>query len=136
MKNEMGLSLVEIVIALGILGIIAIIFLSSMSSSSIATFVADERTTAESLARTEMEYIKTESYQTGAPWTYELPATPPSWDVSHALPSGYAGYSVNVTATLPPTHFYDQGIQVVTVSVYHDDPVNPVVVLEGFKANR
>ena len=139
MKKESGFSLIEIIIALGLLGLISITFLSSMSGASTAYFTADERSTAESLARREMEYIKKESYMElnpSNPWNYELPSNPPSWDLSHALPSGYTNYSVNVTAQLPPTHFYDQGLQIITVIVYHTSDPNPVVTLEGYKANR
>jgi len=138
MKNEAGISLIEIIIALGLLGLISLAFLSSMSGASTAYFTADERSTAESLARREMEYIKKENYQAvnpASPWSYELPTTPPTWDPSHTIPGGYTGYRVNVAAQLPPSHFYDQGIQIITVAVYHN-AADPVVTLEGYKVNR
>ena len=141
MKNEAGLSLIELVIALGLLGLISMALLSSMSGASRAFYTADERSTAESLARRELEYVKNLDYNVYEcdpaclrvpTWNYELPTAPPVWDSSHALPSGYASYSVNVTAELLPMHFYYDGIHKITVIIYHND-TNPVVTLEGYK---
>jgi prepilin-type N-terminal cleavage/methylation domain-containing protein len=117
MKNERGFTLIETIIAVALLGVIAIAFLGALGTASLAIFIADERATAESLARSEMEYVKSANY-TAAPWSpssYELPTTAPSWDPSHnALPSGYDGYTANVTAAE-----IDTGIQKITIVVSH-----------------
>ena len=65
-KNEKGFSLIEVVIALALLGIIAIAVLSGLATASIALIIADERTTSESLARSQMEYVKNCSYENEA----------------------------------------------------------------------
>jgi len=57
-KNERGFTFVEVVIALAILGVIAAGFLMALATASKAIIIADERTTAESLARSQMEYVK------------------------------------------------------------------------------
>ena len=116
MKNEKGFTLIEVIIAVALLGVIAIAFLSALGTASLAMFIADERATAESLARSEMEYVKSANYTYNG-WSYELPTTAPSWDVSHALPSGYDSYTANVTTE--PLNSPDDGIQKITIVVSH-----------------
>ena len=70
-----------------------------------------------------MEYVKSVSYVPTSllsPWSYELPSSPPSWDASHALPSGYEGYTVYVTAKVLPSHTSDDGIQMIEIIVKHN----------------
>jgi len=66
-KNERGISLIEVLIALAILGLVAVAFLSGLATASRALIIADERTTAESLARSQMEYVKSQLYQEADP---------------------------------------------------------------------
>jgi len=152
MKSEKGFSLIEVAIAIVLLGIVAIAVLGALATSSRALFIADERAAAESLARTEMEYVRNQEYS-GAPWTYELPLPPgwpsdslPSWwdeDNPHTLPEGYDGYTINVSAV--PIHEIgghpiDDGIHKITVKVYHpydaEDPEDYVVKLENYRSVR
>jgi type II secretory pathway pseudopilin PulG len=60
--NSRGIAMVEVLIAIALLGVITIAFLASLSTASTVLFMADERTTAESLARRQMEYIKGQGY--------------------------------------------------------------------------
>ena len=129
MENEKGFTLIEVIIAIALIGVLAVAFFSALGTASLGLVTADERTSAESLARSEIEYVKNEVYY-AAPWSYELPSTPPPWDASRTLPSIYDGYSVNVTATL--IHAGDDGIQKLTVTVDHDDEV---ITLIGYKKN-
>jgi len=125
-SGQKGQTLIEVLIAIAILGMIAVPFLTALSTSSRGIIIADERTTAESLVRTEMEYVKNSTFQLGG-FSYNISTTPdepPPWDSSHALDSRYAGYSVNVTGVpidpdtglLSPS---DLHIQNITVEVYH-----------------
>ena len=142
MRNEKGFTLIEVLIAVAILGIIGVAFLSGLATASKAVFIADERATAESLARSQMEYVKNQDYST-APWAYELPLhtainpppDPPSWWATNtpAIPSGYAGYTVNVSATL--LHATDDGIQKITMTVDHYDRLE-IITLEDYKVDR
>ena len=143
MRNEKGISLMEVVVALALLGIIGLAFLGALSTASKAVFITDERATAESLARTEMEYVKGQDYSTD-PWSYDLPSGgPPSdppdwWDSDHTLPPGYDNYSLNVSATLLDPDGDgtgdDDGLQLITITVYHLG--DTVIILEGYKSAR
>ena len=128
-KGQRGFTFIEVLIALVVLGIIAAAFLYALTTSSKGAALSDERTSAESLARTEMEYVKNSIYD-NAPWQYQLPGTPPPWDNTYVLPSGYTGYSANVSASL--VHATDDGLQLITVVVSHGSKT--VFTLTGYKA--
>ncbi len=123
-KNEKGFSLIEVVIALLLMGIIAIAVLSGLATASIALIIADERTTSESLARSQMEYVKNIDYVDGA--TSYPAASIPEEHID-------AGYSATITAS--PLHDPDEGIQRITVTVGHHDKPD-VITLEGYKVDR
>ena len=60
--SESGIIFMETVIALALLGIIAVAFLSGLATTSKATVIAGEQTTAESLAQSQMEWVKKITY--------------------------------------------------------------------------
>jgi len=121
-KNERGFGIVEVLVALALLGIIAIAFLGAMATASKAIFIADERTTAESLARSQMEYVKN--------LAYEYEATEYGIDPNLTLD----GYTLSVA--VDPLHDPDdEGIQKITVTVSHHDKPE-VIILEGYKVDR
>jgi len=100
-----------------------------MAGASRAMFIADERATAESIARSQMEYVKNQPYDDIEPQSYET-ATPKQVD-------GYPGYDISVNAD--PLHNPDAGIQKITITVYHHG--KPVLTsgdytLEGYKVER
>jgi prepilin-type N-terminal cleavage/methylation domain-containing protein len=141
--GQKGLTLIEVLIAIAILGMIAVPFLTALSTSSRGIIIADERTTAESLVRSEMEYIKSCTYNSTG-FSYQIPPTANNtpWGGLHALDSYYAdtGYSVNVTgvpinsttgAALPSG---DKNIQNITVKVYHGAKL--VLTTSTYKVNR
>jgi prepilin-type N-terminal cleavage/methylation domain-containing protein len=131
LRNERGFTFIEVIISVALVGIIAGGFLSALAVSSHNTEISDERTTAESLARTEMEYVRNSVYVM-ARWEYNLPDTRPSWDASHALPAGAEGYSIHVAAS--PLRMIDDGIQSIIVTVSHGGGV--VFSLEDYKVIR
>ena len=61
-SSSPGFTLIEILIALALFAIIGVVFANGLATASRATITADVRTNAESLARTEMEYIKNLGY--------------------------------------------------------------------------
>jgi len=137
--NSRGVTLIEALVAMAIVGIIAVAFLGGLATASRSAARADIRTNAESLARSELEYVKELHYEllpTDFPWAYYLPDNAPEWDQGRALPDVYEGYSVRVTGDL--VYWDDFDIQEITVevlyySMYGDDPV---ISLSGYKVNR
>jgi len=115
--REQGLTLIETLGAIAVLGVVVSAFLNGLSTSSKAAMVADEQATAESLAISQMEWVKKADYAT----TYNGTAVPSDSD--------YTGYTVDITATT-----LDDGIQKITVTVERNDKT--LTSLEGYKVNR
>jgi prepilin-type N-terminal cleavage/methylation domain-containing protein len=127
-NREQGFTLVEVLIAIAILGIISTAIFLALQVSSKSAALSDERTSAESLARSELEYVKNSIY-IPAGWQYQLPSTPPPWDPGHVLAAQYAGFAVNVLSA--PVHAGDDGLQMITVVVHHG--AKTVFTLSGYK---
>jgi len=133
-SGQKGTTLIEVLIAIALLGMIAVPFLTALSTSSRALIIADERTTAESLIRSEIEYVKSQDY-CNAPWSYNVNSTGstlstghPDWFVaSHALPDNCKDYSLTVNAS-----FIDDGIRNITVKVYRGN--ESVLTTSTYKA--
>ena len=89
MKNEKGFTLIEVIIGLALLGVVAVAFLGALSTASAAVFINDERATAESLARSQMEYAKNQLYIT-APGGGEA-----TYSKIDSITDGYAMMSIN-----------------------------------------
>jgi prepilin-type N-terminal cleavage/methylation domain-containing protein len=125
-----GLSMLEVVIAIALLGIIAVSVLSALQTAALALISADRRATAESFARTQMEWVRYSDYDE------ELGEGHPEYirDPQITLPPDY---SVDTTAIrLDPDNDGDNdddGIQEITVTVSHAGQV--IVTLEDFKRN-
>jgi prepilin-type N-terminal cleavage/methylation domain-containing protein len=149
LRKQRGFGLVEVIIALGLLGIIGIAFLGALATSSAAIITSDKHATAESLARSEMEFVKSQDYSS-TPWSYQLPSRTsptghfPDWwgTVSHTLPDGYEDYTATVEATwLDPMEDgddNDDGLQKITVTITFPDDTpegETVITLEGYKAS-
>ena len=135
-----GFTLIEVLIALALFAIIAIVFAGGLATASRAVLLADVRTNAESLARTEMEYVKTQDYSTGN-WSYVVthlgstcpPSECPTWlDPFHDLSEQHALYTVEVEAV--PLDASDNPVEEITVTVSHED--RRVITLVGYKINR
>jgi prepilin-type N-terminal cleavage/methylation domain-containing protein len=140
MRNEKGYTLIEIMIALALLGVIAVAFLGALATASNTIIVTDKHATAESLARSEMEYVKKQDYSV-VPWDFTVTSSqrsfinkPSWWDTSPPplLSSDYDGYTVIVSASL--LHDTDDRLQKITVTVNHLDD-NDVITVEGYKTS-
>jgi prepilin-type N-terminal cleavage/methylation domain-containing protein len=115
MKSEKGISLIETLAALAILGIISVAFLTALATTSTARATSEERSSAQILAESIIENIKTDNYST----TY----TP-------VIPSQFAGYSATVTAT----NERNENIQKILITISHKG--HEVLTLESYKMNR
>ena len=141
-----GFTLIEVLIALALFAIIAIVFAGGLSTASRAVTIADIRTRAESLARTQIESVKEQDY-----------VEAPDGGVSNYtkiqdIPEGYTIWTVdrddeivngddndpvigvpwdsgNNTAVAE-----DDGLQKITLVVKHED--REIITLEGYKVYR
>jgi prepilin-type N-terminal cleavage/methylation domain-containing protein len=89
--SSRGFSLIEVSIAIALIGVLAVAILGSLSYASTVLIITDRQATAESLAKSQMEYVKSQNY-TAAPdggvATYnEIPGI--------SIPEGYAIGSYN-----------------------------------------
>jgi len=108
-NGERGLSLIEILLALGILAAVGVSFLGAMSTSSTATRVEHEQVTSEGLAKSQLEYIKNQDYRVDM--AYEVLDTA-------QIPDGYSidimGEYMNPRGD--STH-NDDGLQKITITI-------------------
>jgi prepilin-type N-terminal cleavage/methylation domain-containing protein len=146
-KGEKGFNLMEVALAMALLGIVAAAFLTGLATGSRAIFIADERATAESLARAQMEYARSLEYSI-AEWNYTLtssqlsstdPPTADWWtnDPPPLLSDDYDGYTV-IVSTVPLNGALDDGIQVITVTIQHtvSGEMKEIFSLEGYRTQR
>jgi len=137
LKEERGFTLIEVVLALALLGIVAVAFLGGLGAGSRAISVADERATAESLARTQMEYVRQQEYidYSQDPYDPYLVIGPPdgSYIISFsAVPiNAETGEAYDETGGV---FDQDDGIQRMTVTIFHNG--KQVFILEGYRTYR
>ncbi len=117
-QDQRGLGLVEALVAVAILGVAVVAFVVALSTGSIAVREGDQEVVAQSLARTQLEYIKGCSYNSTA-------TTYPTVDT----PEGYA-ISVEV-GSIPDT---GTDIQKITVTISRDG--EDILTVEDYKVNR
>lgn len=128
-----GFTLVEVLITIALIGAIGIAFFSFMSAATSALIHADERTIAENLARSQLEYVKNQGAQnyTEAPNGGEV-----IWDKIMDVPVGYAIWSVNRDGEVVediigiPWHtgagepaYVDDGIQMIALVIKHQGKI-------------
>lgn len=122
-RGGTGATVIETAVALCILAVVVVAFLGGLAAAQNATIMADERATAESLAQSQLEYVKKAPYVFSAT-TY----TPAPLPVSQE----YAGYSATVGAA--PVNVSDDGIQRITIAVARNGL--EIISLSGYKENR
>ena len=155
MKDQKGFSLIEVVIAVALLGIIAAGFLSALATASKVLLIADERSTAESLARSQAEYVKNQDYE------WYNPSAPPSYTKDGEESSSHLGYFIWVDTfpidpdtgallvktdtgeflTDPDTGqpYHDEDLQKIIVTIKHGseaEAAKELLTLEDYKVDR
>jgi len=101
--------MLEVLLSLALIGIVVAGILSALSTSSRATITNDVQTTAQNLAEGQIEYVRSQLYDSNNPPEYQVLADVP------------AGYSVGCTAVLLDPEGDgaddDDGLQKITVTV-------------------
>ena len=144
MRDEKGFTLIEVLVAVALLGLISVALIVALATASKVLIIADEQTTAESLARSQIEYIKTLPYSPADDYDVGLYDT-------ISIPEGYAIFSIdrdNVavdevvgipwnidpnSGTVGPVDM-DAGLQLIRLSIRHHGKV--VLRLDGVKVDR
>jgi prepilin-type N-terminal cleavage/methylation domain-containing protein len=109
--SSRGFTLLEVMMAIALIGIIVVAIMTALSTASTALIIADRRATAESLARTQMEYVKDNNSN-----PYE--SEDPPYEHDPVESTDHPGYFVSVSAE--PLHDPDDGIQLITVTVSYE----------------
>ena len=86
-RRQRGLTLIEVLVAVGIMAAIGAAFMNSMSTAYKSAGTLDEQTQAEALARSQLEQIKSLPYQDSG-----------NYSVTVSLPPQY---SMNITVAEP-----------------------------------
>lgn len=127
-NNQRGFTLIEILISLALLAIIGVAFLAGLSTTSKAVTVSEDKVAAESLAKSQMEHIKTQDYISVADYDPGDPAQRyEAVDIPANLVS--AGYDVEIS---PPEIVTAAGragfeLQSVTIKVKRNNSVKLVI---------
>ncbi len=143
-----GFTLIEVLIALALFTIIAFVFAGGLATASRAVLIADVRTRSESLARTQMESIKEQGYNS----TYSKISIPGVTGASgpYYICSCSSTGSVNCTAsriiavawnsTTNNWTTSETGLQKITLVIKHGGTdaatSREVTRLEGYKVDR
>jgi len=117
-RDERGLGLVESLAAVAVLGATVVAFVVALSTGSIAVRESDQEAVAQSLVRSQLEYIKNYPYDPAAT-TYPKVAELEGYDISVEI------------SPIPDT---DTDIQQVTVTISRDG--EEILTVEDYKVNR
>jgi prepilin-type N-terminal cleavage/methylation domain-containing protein len=137
--SSRGFTLIEVLVTVALIGVIAVALMSFMSVAASSLIHADERTIAESLARSQLEFVKNQVYNdtlvSGEATYPKIPAA--------SIPVGYTIWSVDSDGAYvnggasddvvaipwdsdgnkPDTTGIDTGLQMVALVIEHDGKV-------------
>lgn len=130
-REQTGLNLIEVLVAVALLGAIGTVFLTALGSVYKNVEITEEKQQAEALARSQLEYIKHLPYsEDGAyPVTVELPPQY-SMVINTSAPT-CIGTSENCTSLETLIGSSVDTIQEIKVFVYHGN--NPVLSVACYK---
>jgi Tfp pilus assembly protein PilV len=125
--SETGITIAEVLIALAIFSVVGVTFVSALGTNFKVLTIADQRTTAESLAKTQMEAINNAVYDSTPPYTYtKITGIPAGYDVTIAV--------ALINPETGAVSALDLGVQKVTVTVTCQQRTpSTVLVLETYK---
>jgi len=136
MKSEKGFSLVEVIVALGLMAILAVGLLSGLATTFRAGGISQERVIAESLAKSQWEYIKAQDYILTADYD---PADPEKSYELIDIPDELAmkDYTVEIDppqAVTTPSEDSDFEIQSITVVIHRED--KPLLMMSDYRVGK
>ena len=144
--SSRGFSLIEVAIAIALIGVLAVAIMGSLSYASTVLIITDRRATAESLAKSQMEYVKNQVYESapneGVATYEEIPGIPDAYTIwSLNRDDEIVDYVVGIpwNSGNDTAVYEDNGLQKITVIICYDivRPENKVVeeqfTLEGYK---
>ena len=124
-NRQSGVTFIETVVALAILSAVGVTFLSGLATTSKAVMVSQERVVAESLAKSQLEYIKAQDYTPTADYILI--------DMPDDLVMG--GYEVNINPeTIISTGENGFGLQSITVVIRRNG--EEMLTMSGYKTGR
>ena len=114
--GQRGVALLEILVGLAILGVIGVAFISGMTDTFKAMGISQEKVAAESLAKSQIEYLKVQDYILVDDYNPVYPAT--SYELI-TVPSDLAaaGYSVNITVPEVVVSELEGGFELQSVNI-------------------
>lgn len=118
LQDEKGLTMVESLVTIAIVGVAVVAFAIALSTGSLAVNESDQEVMVQSLARTQLEYIKGYPYDPEAT-TYPTVNTTDNYSISVAVTS------------IPDT---DANIQKITANISREGQV--ILTVEDYKVNR
>jgi len=127
-NNNKGFSLLETLIAVLILAVISVAVLIGLSTAASANILSDKQTTAGTIARSQVEYIQLQ--------VYDSINNPPVYQVIPNVPTGYTIVTPLAVRLDPKNNGLsnDDGIQQITVTVMHG--TKTILTLTDYKVHR
>ena len=144
-KNEKGVTLIEVLIALALTGIITAGFLAAISTAAKASFISEQQAIAENLARSQLENAKDQTYQEALPGGeveyIEMVESYENFEIWSENRAGevVGGETYNYIVAVPwntdlniasPN---DTGLQKIKIVIKHQD--TEIYSLEGYKVD-
>jgi prepilin-type N-terminal cleavage/methylation domain-containing protein len=122
------MTLIEVLIALAILGVVAVTYLSALEMFYARTVISQERTTAEDLAKSQLEYVNVQDYDDAH--------NPPQYEKLTGVPVDYF-IDLNPVRLDPKQDGTgnDDGMQKIAVSIYKGSDASGRLLLtvQGYK---
>ena len=143
--SSRGFSLIEVSIAIALIGVLAVAILGALSYASTVLIITDRQATAESLAKSQMEFVKNQEYklaENGDVATYdEIPGIPAGYAIGSFNRTGETDDVVGIpwNSGNNTAAYADNGLQKIKLIVKYEivRPENKIVeeqfILEGYK---
>lgn len=129
LREQKGLSLIEVLIGLSILGVVIIALLAGLITAVLGVGQVDQRTMALNLARSQIEYVKSEPYEDPANTIEELRAL---YTIISDIPDSDIPEGYSITGIVSKI---EAGVlQQIAVTVTYGDGKS--VQLDGYRTNR